>query len=233
MILKLLSPSVYSGSDNVVSKSVPLYSVAELVDITLASKYEISCFLKNQKVAEIDGKVRLLSLTTLQATTRSLLDTIIEHSISLENVCFERCRSLIDTVDVVLLKNIFDSLGKPSADDSTKWDFNLDEVCRASASSIFEEAGVVVMDKQEFLDAWGLRTPCKGTPREELLSGIAVIDEIAVEPTKQPIRYRYLPLSRLSKDLTVSNCLHFGNELKVDVAGSYIRVVFCTATIQG
>jgi hypothetical protein len=74
----------------------------------------------------------------------------------------------------------------------------------ASARSIFEEAGVIEMDKQEFLDAGGLRTPCKVTPREELLVAIVVIDEIAVESTKQSIKYDTSSLLGV-KDLTVSN----------------------------
>jgi hypothetical protein len=204
-----------------------LYTISDLESLILASSEEITNYLKSQCVVEIDGYLRLLSQVSLKQTTRALLDTIIENSLSLKTVSFEQCRQLLNPVDETILLHTFKSLGQFS-DDTDAWHLDADKVARASACSIFDEANATVtrpfcifvlcgsllvngqvIEKQDFLSAWSLRTPLKDTPSESLLSGIAVIDEPdtshgSTHNSTRIVRYRYLPVSSLSKELPVS-----------------------------
>lgn len=146
----LLEHSKYPQYSN--RMEATFYTRAECKNLIQASEKELAEFCRKIDVIELDGKMRLLNLDALKATTRNAMDSIIAGSLVLSNVSFEQLLALMASdgtengtaVDKVLLQHVLESLcndGSPSPNGDI-WSLNAESVQMASADLLlFEHFG--------------------------------------------------------------------------------------------
>jgi hypothetical protein len=104
-----------------------------------ASSFEIASSLIEIGVVEVNNKVKLIAPVKYRETVRYLLDTILENSWSLDNICEEDVFKYAPHVDVLLLRLVLGKLGQQSSSNNNNniWMLCFDKVAKASAHDLF------------------------------------------------------------------------------------------------
>lgn len=180
-LLKLLESTMYNGPEQEFKyKDIQLRSFNELVDYSQASVFELQQLFRKIETITVDNKVRILDLEYQFRVLSFLLKSIEENSWPLDAIQKEESiNSWKDVVPEEILNQLFDKYTSESKiiDDLILYEYNETKVCQFFAKVLLHYAGK--FNLHDFLQSWKDSVPEGMIAREEMLSGMAIIDRSA------------------------------------------------------
>ncbi|XP_076655799.1 sister chromatid cohesion protein DCC1 [Halictus rubicundus] len=178
-LLSILEPTSFHGKEY--ESKVPqelLYDWDRLRSEVQASEDELSRALNNYLIADIDGYYRLLSFKAETDNLTLMLGLFDRNSWELDQVDKE---ATYESLKEFFPKSVFDVLfakyteaSSKSKQDGTPLYRYIEEKCCKTVAQILLNSSTVTEQKQ-FMKSWHRSTPEKMEPKEEYLSGVALV----------------------------------------------------------
>ncbi|XP_076239631.1 sister chromatid cohesion protein DCC1 isoform X1 [Calliopsis andreniformis] len=178
-LLDLLEPSSFKGTEYESTISLEhFYDYHRLQAEIQASEDELNQALNDYLIANMDGYVRLISFEFEIRSLTLMLDLFDENCWELNEVDKE---ATYEALKEFIPKSIFDILFLKYAEVSQKFKedgkhlyrYNEEKCCKSLAKVLL--AASPITEYKQFMESWCIGTPDKMKPREEYLSGIALV----------------------------------------------------------
>ncbi|XP_066593819.1 sister chromatid cohesion protein DCC1 isoform X2 [Prorops nasuta] len=202
-LLTLLDPSSFKGQEYESSiDSAALFDWDKLRNEIQASEAELLQALDDYLIININGYFRLISFECEARSVTLMLDLLDENSWEVDEVDRE---ITYDALKNLIIKPVLDTLFKKYAEVSEKkkddgsplYKYNEIKTCKLLAKVLL--AASPVTEYKQFMESWHIGTPDKMTPKDEYLSGIALVIWNKKLSRKEVISY---PETSLPRDIT-------------------------------
>lgn len=174
----ILEETVYKGPEHEYSvDKEKLKTFEDLLKTVQASKVELKDCLSLMHTAEINGYVRLLEFEYVFRILSLMLKLIDENSWSLDEINYDiTIESLTDLAPTEIIYSIFNYFTEKSKtiNNQQLYRYKEDEVCKFFAQVLLQTGGKFNLN--EFLQTWFESVPEGMNPNQEILYGIAIID---------------------------------------------------------
>ncbi|KZC09132.1 Sister chromatid cohesion protein DCC1 [Dufourea novaeangliae] len=178
-LLSILEPTSFKGIEyeSLVSQEF-LYNWRRLRSEIQASEDELNQALSDYLIINMDGYFRLISFEAEVRSLTLMLDLFDENNWELDEVDKE---ATYNSLKEFIPKPVFDILFTKYTEETDKskqggaslYRYS-EEICCKSLAKVLLAASPVTEHKQ-FMDSWRIGTPEKMEPKEEYLSGIALV----------------------------------------------------------
>ncbi|XP_076296827.1 sister chromatid cohesion protein DCC1 [Lasioglossum baleicum] len=201
-LLSILEPTTFKGMEyeSAVSQEL-LYDWEKLRSEVQASEDELNRALNDYLIVNIDGYYRLISFEAEVRSLTLMLDLFDENSWELDQVDKE---VTYETLKEFIPESVFDVLfakyaeaSSKSKQDGTPLHRYIEEKCCKCLAQVLLAASAVTEHKQ-FMESWNIGTPEKMEPKEEYLSGVALVTWNGSTLTKEVVSF---PEADLSKNI--------------------------------
>ncbi|XP_076672058.1 sister chromatid cohesion protein DCC1 isoform X1 [Andrena cerasifolii] len=178
-LLDVLEPTSFKGQEyeSMIARE-HLYNWRRLRSEIQASEDELNQALKNYSIVNIDGYFRLISFESEIQSLTLMLDLFDENCWELDEVNKE---DTLESIKEFLPTAVFDILfakytevsDKSKENGSPLYRYHEEKCCKSLAKVLL--AASPVTEHKQFMESWNIGTPEKMIPKEEYLSGIALI----------------------------------------------------------
>lgn len=183
-ITELLKNTEYNGVDkeSEVDTSLLLTS-QELREQIQASDFEYFNAIKSLGIIELNGKMRIVNPVVIRELIRYVCDTIMENSWDISNLDFRQLHAEISEVNENLLLHTLSLVGETinSSSNSSEsiWKLNRSLLAIQAAHYIFQTQDPPngkswLLD--DFMSSLTMKTPGSGALQDDILDGIATVD---------------------------------------------------------
>ncbi|KAF7992804.1 hypothetical protein HCN44_005148 [Aphidius gifuensis] len=196
-LLSLLTPSSFNGPEyeKTIDKST-LCNWDKLASSIQASDEEIKEALSRHMVVEINGYYRMIGLNYETQLLMLLAQVMDSNSWEIDEIDKgETYDELKDLIPKEVFDLVFHKYAKVSAkngfiktkNDEPLYEYDHEKFCRVCAQAILIASPVT--EYQDFMETWNSSTPDNIIPKEEYLSGLALIKTNPKNGKKEVISY--------------------------------------------
>uniref|UniRef100_A0A6J0U1P2 Sister chromatid cohesion protein DCC1 n=1 Tax=Pogona vitticeps TaxID=103695 RepID=A0A6J0U1P2_9SAUR len=192
---KLLMENPYKGPDSEKESTSAnsKYTTEDLLDQVQASEEEIMHQLKALKACQIEGCWRMLDFDYEMKLLNHVTQLIYSESWSFNNVPLRVCLQELGCLEPVeMIEHILMHYGRKHTDEGeTYFEMNEEKICRAIAQMLLQNA--VKFSLSEFREVWQQSVPEGMTTRQDLLKGLALVDQSSRPETISLLNVEDLP----------------------------------------
>ena len=178
-LLTVLEPTSFKGKEyeSMIARE-HLYNWHRLQSEIQASEDELNQALKDYSIVNIDGYFRLISFESEVHSLTLMLDLFDENCWELDEVnkedTLESIKGFLPTPVIEILFAKYTEVSDKSKGNRTPlYRYNEEKCCKSLAKVLL--AASPVTEHKQFMESWNIGTPEKMIPKEEYLSGLALI----------------------------------------------------------
>ncbi|XP_037043947.1 sister chromatid cohesion protein DCC1 [Bradysia coprophila] len=178
----LLQLTRYFGPENeyCIDKSL-LFTYQQLLDTIQCSRAEFANGLKEYRVIEVDGRMRILDYEYEYRILSLMLALISENSWKLDEIDRDETVSALNGIAPdCIIEGLFDSYATKASENPDKYQYQEDMVCHIIAQYILQQGSKFHVG--DFMTSWQEALPEGMIANEKYLRGIGIIDKGSNQP---------------------------------------------------